>query len=94
MKFNIGLTLVLAAALVGCAGTKFSFERARQVQVGMSETQLTELMGKPYMVKSTGDTQVWVWSHANGLTGGTQMVSFEVKDGKVSSVPSIPAAFK
>jgi hypothetical protein len=89
------LTVALGAALLtACAGTKFSFEQARQVKVGMSEAEVTERMGKPYMIKSQGDTQVWIWSHANGLTGGTQMISFEMKGGKVESVPVIPATFK
>ena len=94
MRIKVLLVAVVVALLTACAGTKFSFDQARQVKVGMSEAEVTELMCKPYMIKSQGDTQIWIWSHANGMTGGSQMISFEMKAGKVESVPTIPASFK
>ena len=91
---NIVGVLVLAAVLVGCAGTSFSYDKARQVQVGMTETQLISLMGKPYSVISRGDEQMWVWSHANGFTGSSRSVSFKMRDGRVAELPSIPQSFQ
>ena len=88
------LIIAMSLAVVGCAGSRFSFERARQVEVGMNEEQLTKLMGKPYSVVSSGDTQTWIWSYANALTGGSKSVSFIMKDGKVESLPTIPKGFK
>jgi outer membrane protein assembly factor BamE (lipoprotein component of BamABCDE complex) len=84
----------IALALAACAGTNFSFDNARQVQVGMTEAQVTQLMGAPYMVTTKGEQQIWVWSHVNGLTGGSQSVTFTFKDGKVTTVPVIPQSFK
>lgn len=81
-------------ALCACAGTRFSYDRVRQVQVGMTEEDLTRLLGRPYMVTSKGDTQIWIWSYANGLTGSSKSVSFSVKEGKVSEVPAVPKSFK
>ena len=95
--FKIKTTLVasvLLALLIGCAGTKFSFDRARQVQVGMTKSQVQGLMGKPYMVTSRDGKEIWVWSYANGMTGGHQSISFIFKDGKVESGPAIPDSFK
>lgn len=84
----------LLALLAGCAGTNFSYDNARQVKVGMTETELTRLMGPPYSVTSRGDEQMWVWSRANGFTGASRAVSFKMKDGRVVEVPQIPASFK
>lgn len=82
----------LLLALSGCAGTNFTFDQARQVKVGMTEEQVTGLMGRPYSVVTIGDTQRWIWSHANGMTGSARTVSFDLKDGKVSAVPAIPGS--
>lgn len=85
---------VLAAVLCGCAGTNFTYDQARQVKVGMTETQVVELMGPPYSVVSRADGQMWVWSHANGMTGSSRAVSFRMVDGKVVEIPAIPATFE
>lgn len=71
--------LLLAAALAvlaGCAGTPFTFGQASQVKVGMTEDQLYEIMGNPYMVTSKGDSQMWIYSHATAFSGA-KTVSFE-----------------
>lgn len=86
--------IVVAALVAGCAGTRFSFEDARQVTVGMTEAEVVERLGKPYMVTSRGDSQIWVWSQANGFTGSSQAVTFIFRDGKVVTVPTIPASFR
>lgn len=80
---------LLALALCACAGTQFEWSQARKVQVGTTEAELTALLGKPYMIKTRGDTQVWIWSYADGFVGRTGMVSFEMKDGKVTAVPNM-----
>lgn len=87
------LVIYLAATMVGCAGTRFSFEDARRVKVGMTETEVVDIMGRPYSVNSRGDVQVWIWSFANGISGGHRTVSFVFKDGRVATVPTIPASF-
>lgn len=60
----------------------------------MSEDQVVQLMGPPYSVVSRADGQMWVWSHANGMTEASRVVSFKMKDGKVVEVPAIPSSFK
>lgn len=93
---NTALAFLLLAlvTLSGCAGTDFSYEEARKVQVGMTEDQVVQIMGPPYSVVSRADGQMWVWSHANGMTGASRVVSFRMKDGRVVEVPTIPASFK
>ena len=85
---------VLAIVLSGCAGTSFSYDDARKVQVGMTEDQVTQIMGPPYSVVSRADGQMWVWSHANGMTGASRVISFKILDGKVVEIPPIPTSFK
>lgn len=92
LKFAVAAALVLT--LSGCAGTSFSYDDARLVQVGMSEDQVTQIMGPPYSVISRTDGQMWVWSHANGMTGASRVISFKMMDGKVVEVPPIPTSFK
>ncbi|MCO7566413.1 outer membrane protein assembly factor BamE [Pseudomonas sp. S 311-6] len=83
------LLAAVVVVLAGCAGTPFTFGQASQVKVGMTEAQLYEIMGNPYMVTSREDGQMWVYSHATAF-GGAKSVSFETKDGKVTKVPYIP----
>ena len=92
MKYVIAVFLTLT--LIACAGTPFNFENARQVKVGMAESEVTSLMGSPYLVTTKGEEQIWVWSYANGMSGASKSISFVMKDGKVISVPTIPDSFK
>lgn len=89
---RVVLIMAAVALLVACAGTPFTFGEASRVKVGMTEEQVYELMGNPYSVVSKGDSQMWVWSHATAF-GGAKSVSFEFKDGRVATVPTIPKAF-
>lgn len=86
--------LAIVAMLSGCAGTEFSYDQARRVSVGMTEAEVVAIMGPPYSVVSRGDGQMWVWSHANGLTGSSRAVSFKMQDGRVAEVPNIPTSFE
>lgn len=94
--------LVLAAAMsAGCAsmigaGTSIDWDKARQVKGGMTEQEVSGLMGKPYSVTAKPDgTQVWVWSYASMLTGKTQSAALPFdKDGKAVGGFNIPASFK
>jgi hypothetical protein len=95
MRILIGaMALASALILAGCAGTNFSYDEARKVQVGMTEDQVVSIMGPPYSVVARDGAQMWVWSHANGMTGASRAVSFKMKDGKVAEIPTIPASFK
>lgn len=58
------LALIFAALvlLAGCAtaGRQVNWDKARQVKVGMSEPEVTALMGSPYMVSSRDRGQRWI----------------------------------
>ncbi|MBC3345451.1 outer membrane protein assembly factor BamE [Pseudomonas sp. SWRI196] len=91
---NFVVTAILALVLAGCAGTNFSYDDARKVKVGMTEDEVTQIMGPPYSVVSRADGQMWIWSHANGMSGASRVISFRMVDGKVVEVPVIPSSFK
>ena len=93
MLKNWPLAIALSLCLAACAGTKFSFDDARRVQVGMTEAQLQEILGAPTAVVARGDQVVWVWSYADAFTG-SRSVSFVLKDGVVATVPNLPATYK
>ena len=82
----------LALALTACAGTNFKWDDARQIKAGMTEQEVTALMGPPYLVKSEGGRLIWVWSHGNAL-GGSRSISVVFVDGKVIAPPPIPDSF-
>lgn len=85
--------IIALAVLVGCAGTPIKWNNARQVKLGMTQDEVTSLMGRPYMVSSREGGQRWVWTFATGF-GGAESMSVDFKDGKVVSVPPIPDSFK
>lgn len=92
--FSFAVAAVLALVLSGCAGTSFSYDEARKVKLGMTEDQVTQIMGQPYSVVSRADGQMWIWSYANGMTGASRVISFRMVGGKVVEVPTIPSSFK
>lgn len=83
---------VAAVLLCGCAGTYFTFDKAKQVQVGMTEAQVETILGSPYMITSGKDGCRWIYSYADGF-GTARSISFVLVDGKVSEVPAIPDRF-
>lgn len=85
--------IILAALLAACAGTAFKWDAARQITTGMSEKEVTALMGPPYLVTSQKNGVIWVWSYADAFAG-SKSVSVVFKDGKVVEPPPIPASFK
>ncbi len=74
------LALVLLLA-TGCASTgrNFSFEDANRVQIGMTESEVRQIMGEPTNkhVERTGE--LWMWIHVTGGLGGFNSKGFSVK---------------
>jgi outer membrane protein assembly factor BamE (lipoprotein component of BamABCDE complex) len=93
---KIALMFAAMVFLTGCAtaGRAANWDKARQVKVGMSEPEVTALMGSPYMVSSRDSGQRWIWTYVNGFTGAVSTMTVDWKDGKVVSVPVIPSSFK
>jgi outer membrane protein assembly factor BamE (lipoprotein component of BamABCDE complex) len=87
---------MLALALSACAGSgSIKWDNVRQLQVGMTEKEVVEKVGRPYRVSGKGDgTEVWVWVYVNTMTGSNESMSVIMKDGKATSVPKVPDSFK
>ena len=93
---KIIIMVAILTTLVGCAtaGKKIDWQKARQLKLGMNEAEVTALMGTPYMVSSRDGTQRWIWTYVNGFSGAMSTMTVDWKDGRVASVPSIPASFQ
>ena len=85
--------LFAVLALAACAGTRFSFENARKLQVGMTEAQVSQIMGRPYQVTVRGDQTIWTWVFVNAITGANRSLALPFKDGKLTDAPKIPDSF-
>lgn len=83
--------------MCGCAGTPFKWDQARLIKDGMSEKELSTIMGAPYQVKvdETGQ-QLWQWVQVDlyGISGGTRTLNVALKNGVVVKAPAIPDSFK
>ncbi len=92
MKHSI-LALVLALTLTGCLSSLTTEDYNRPVQVGMTEKQLTDSIGKPEVITKRPDgSQVWVYSF--GLGVDAKQVFYILKDGKVVDIPPASADVK
>jgi outer membrane protein assembly factor BamE (lipoprotein component of BamABCDE complex) len=87
--------IAFAAILAGCAGSgPIKWDNARQVKQGMSQQEVTALLGKPYRVSASPDgTEKWLWVYANGLTGSSASAHLTFKDGKVQTAFRVPDSF-
>lgn len=87
--------LVVASALVssGCAGTYFTWAKARQVQPGMTLTEAEQILGRPNSVTSVAGNQRVMWVYGTAW-GQSAAYSVTVKDGKIVEVPPIPDSFR
>ena len=80
--------------MTACAGTPVNWDNARQIKTGMTQKEITELMGRPYLVKAQAGGQLWVWSYVNGITGSVRTLSVPFDStGRVSEVPPVPDSF-
>jgi outer membrane protein assembly factor BamE (lipoprotein component of BamABCDE complex) len=77
------LVLVCLAVLVGCAGTRFRADDVARIHNGMTEAEVTAILGRPYSrIQSNGQTTKLVWSYATAFGGG-HAVAYTFQDGKV-----------
>lgn len=91
-KRKVLASIIAALLITGCAGTRFTWDQARSIRSGMTEAEITTLMGPPNAVRSSAGQQVWVWVWVDAFIG-TRTVSVVMKDGLVAEKPEIPASF-
>ena len=91
---HILASLALAITFIGCAGSDFEWDRVRQVKLGMTEQEVTALLGPPTAVGASSGGVKWAWVHVNTLAGSSRTVSVVFREGVVVSVPPLPDSFK
>ena len=83
-------TLALAAALAACAATGTRPEDAARVHSGMTEVQVTDILGPPTSRAQNGNIAVLTWN-VDISFGGARTVAFRLLNGKVvERVPTGP----
>jgi hypothetical protein len=85
------VAVMAVSFLTACAGNSVVWNQARQLKVGMTEKEVTEVMGRPYQAGGVDkeETYRWVWVDVD-LKTGSQTISAEFKHGTVVSIPFIP----
>lgn len=92
MPIIIGVIVlfILIAAFRPRGSGKIKLKRVRQLQKGMSKTEVTKLVGKPYQVTALGGgIEHWMWFQMDRNFGHTSFtVGFE--NGIATAVPELP----
>ena len=88
------VALLSAAFCAACAGSDFQWNQARQVRPGMTEEQVSAVMGPPTAMRTQTSGVTWTWAYLNPREGSARAVSAEFRDGRVVYAPGVPEGFK
>ena len=88
------VALLSAAFCAACAGSNFQWDKARQIQSGMTEDQVSELMGPPTDVRTQTYGVAWTWAYLNPREGSARAVSVVFRDGRVVYGAGVPESLK
>ena len=87
------VVILFALVLTACAGSgSIKWDHARQIKIGMTEKEVTQLMGSPYQIQGAGEHDRWVWVNVVAF-GGVEKMTASFKNGVVVEVPRIPESF-
>ncbi len=90
----LSVALFSAALCTACAGSDFKWDTARQIETGMTEDEVTTLMGPPTDVRTQTYGVAWTWTYLNPRAGSARSVSVAFRDGRVVYGPGVPASFQ
>ena len=74
--------LVLTACAGHSVGTPFNWEDTEKIQIGMTESEVVAILGKPYARNQEGNKAQLIWTHATSF-GGVESVAYRFEDGLV-----------
>jgi hypothetical protein len=79
-------------ALAGCAGTDFNLSDIPKIKIGMEESEVIAIMGKPDANEIIGEhgERALVWSHLSTWDMTHKTYSVVIKDGKTITAPTFP----
>ena len=86
--------MLSAALCAACAGSDFQWDKARQIRPGMTEGEVTALMGPPTDVRTKPYAVTWTWAYVNPREGSARAVSVGFRDGRVVFGAGVPESFK
>ena len=74
------LFLVLLLGACTTVGRDFSFEDAKRIELGMTEAEVLQIMGKPTNKHIDGIGELWMWVYVKSIVGSPpNSKSFAVK---------------
>lgn len=82
------IVLFLTLLVIGCGNSLWDIEKRREnlnkLEVGMTKTQVIEIMGKPYMTEATKETE-WLlyWTVPYGRTDEERYTPIAFRESKV-----------
>ncbi len=82
------LSVALILALCACAGTNFDWKDTERIKPGMTEAEVTAILGRPYSKTQSGNMTILTWSYATGF-GGAKAVSYRLVNGKVAGSTTV-----
>lgn len=82
------LIAVAFMLLASCAGTPFEWDDTKKIQNGMTEAEVTKILGHPYSRSQSGNTAILTWSY-KGIGTPAKAVSYSFKDGRVVGLTTI-----
>jgi hypothetical protein len=91
---TLWIALLSAALCAACAGSDFQWRTARQIQAGMTEDEVTALMGPPTDVRTQTYGVAWTWSYLNPRVGSARGVSVVFREGRVVYGAGVPSTFE
>lgn len=95
-RFALGtwISVLAAAAGVGCTGSDFQWRQASQLRPGLTQDQVESLMGRPTDVRARDQGAVWTWTYLSPAGGEARSVSVVMRDGRVVDAPVVPQTFR
>ena len=74
--------------LLGCAGTPFEWTDTTKIRNGMTEAEVTAILGKPYSRSQSGNQAILTWSYAS-IGSPAKAVSYAFRDGRVVGLTTV-----
>jgi outer membrane protein assembly factor BamE (lipoprotein component of BamABCDE complex) len=88
------IVLLSTALCAACAGSGFQWDKARQIETGMTQDQVLALMGPPSDVRTQTYGVAWTWAYLNPREGSARVVSVAFREGRVVYGAGVPESFK
>jgi hypothetical protein len=93
-RSRLWIALSFSVTCAACAGSDFQWDQARQIQPGMTEDQVSALMGPPTAMRTQSGGVTWTWAHVDPRVDSARAVSVGFREGRVVYGAGVPQSFK